>query len=459
MSFEKPHHDVERGTLQVPSFMTPSEKFLLFRDAAFVCIILLHLGTTLLAIPTLSTHSAAPDSRAYLAVIIFLGVFVPIMATLGYRDQLPTSKVTSAIWFELGWCTVVLVIDSVVAIAQSSIGDASKTAVALTWLQTVAVIVYTLGLSAAVLLQHKMFDVPVWKLSVQSVQWLRSPEPIHHSQPPSPSFFASAGSPKIRPPWDTVNSPDMEEVKLDEPIYVQKAVLPEPTYIGAHPFWQAHVKRQVAVDDDMAYVIRRYGLNIEAEKRLSNKPNGSKHAKKPSIRDLGISRPVPVESTIRRANTLAGSTAEAHRNFGHQRGGSLQHSRAVPTLRLDIPKSDLDVPVDVIAIPEPAATKTIHFDNHSRSLGLAGRTLIGAGRPKASASRQHNISSKPLPSPPAFDDSDESMRSLTSAQGSHSFVMAMAHRVQISASKVRPLMISTPKAAETPIDHESNLSW
>jgi hypothetical protein len=35
MSFEKPHHDVERGTLQVPSFMTPSEKFLLFRDASF----------------------------------------------------------------------------------------------------------------------------------------------------------------------------------------------------------------------------------------------------------------------------------------------------------------------------------------------------------------------------------------------------------------------------------------
>jgi hypothetical protein len=35
MSFEKPHYDVERGTHQVPSFMTPSEKFLLFRDAAF----------------------------------------------------------------------------------------------------------------------------------------------------------------------------------------------------------------------------------------------------------------------------------------------------------------------------------------------------------------------------------------------------------------------------------------
>jgi hypothetical protein len=51
------------------------------------------------------------------------------------------------------------------------------------------------------------------------------------------------------------------------------------------------------------------------------------------------------------------------------------------------------------------------------------------------------------------------MKSLTSAQGSHSFVMAMAHRVQISASKVRPLMISTPKAAETPIDHDREAFW
>jgi hypothetical protein len=317
--------------------------------------------------------------------------------------------------------------------------------------------VYTLGLSVIVMLQHRMFDVPVWKLSAQSVQWLRSPEPVHHSQPPSSAFFASAGSSKIRPPWDTINSPDMEEVKLDEPTYVKKAVLPEANYIGAHPFWQARVQRQVAVDDDMSYVIQRYGLNLEAEKRLSNKPNGRKHAKKPSVRDLEISRPVPVASTVRRANTLTGNTAEAHRNFGHQRGGSLQTSRAVPKLRLDLPKSDLDVPVDAVAIPEPAATKTIHFDINSRSLGLAGRTLIGASRPKASASRQHAISSKPLPSPPAIDDSDESMRSLTSAQGSHSFVMAMAHRVQISASKVRPLMIATPKAAETPIDHETDI--
>jgi len=458
MSFEKPQYDVERGTLQAPSFMTPSEKFLLFRDAAFVCIILLHLGTALLAIPTLSTHTAAPDSRSYLAVIIFLGVFVPIIATLGYRDRLRISKVISAIWFEFGWCTVVVVIDFVVAIAQSAIGDASKTAVALTWLQTIAVMVYTLGLSVFVMLQHRKFDAPVWKFSAQSVQWLHSPEPVHHSQPPSPTLFASAGSPKIRPPWDTVYSPDMEEVKLDEPTCVKKAVLPEANYIGAHPFWQARVQRQTALDDDMAYVIQRYGLNLEAEKRLSNKPNGGKHAKKPSIRDLEISRPVPVTSTVRRANTLASNTAEAHRNFGHQRGGSLQLSRAVPKLRLDIPKSDLDVPVDVVAIPKPAATKTIHFDIDSRSLGLAGRTLIGASRPKASASRQHAISSKPLPSPPAFDDSDESMRSLTSAQGSHSFVMAMAHRVQLSASKVRPLMISTPKAAETPIDHETDIS-
>jgi hypothetical protein len=454
MSFEKPHYDAERGAHQTPTFMTPSEKFLLFRDVSFVCIILLHLGTALLAIPTITTLNAAPDSRNYLAVLIFLGVFVPIVACLGYRDTIRTSKLTSAIAWEFGWCTFVMVIDFVVAVAQSSLKDASKVAVALTWLQTVAIFVYTLGLSAAVLMQHKTFpDVAVWGLSVQSVQWLRSSEPVHHSQPPSP--FASAGERKIRAPWE-IDSPEMQEIKLDEP---KKALSPEPTYVGAHPFWQARVQRQVAVEDDMAYIIARYGLNIEAEKRLSNKPNGTKHAKKPSIRDLEIGKPIPVASTVRRANTLTSGSTDAPRQFGHQRGGSLQISRTMPPLRLDIPKASLDVPVDVISIPEPAADKAIHFNHTSRSLGLAGRTLIGTSRPKASASRKHAISSKPLPSPPAFDDSDESMKSLTSAQGSQSFVMAMAHRVQISASKVRPLMISTPKAAETPIDHDREAFW
>lgn len=462
MSFEKPHYDAERGAPQPTpsSSMTPSEKFLLFRDVSFVFIILLHLGTTILAIPTLTTHTAVPSSRPCLVALIVIGVLIPIFAIIGYRDRIRTSKVTSAIWFEHGWCTVFMVVDFVIAVAQSSIKGASKTAIALTWLQTVALMVYTIGLSALILLQHKKFpDVAVWKSSVQSVQWLRSSETIDTSVPPSPSAFPDSN--RAKAPWE-IYTDDMQEIKLGGPNPAKNAFSPEPNYVGAHPFWQEHVQRRAVLEDDMAYIIQRYGLNVEAEKRLSNKPNGTKHAKRPSIRDLEISKPIPVASTIRRANTLAGNLSGAPRRFGHQRGESLQTTHVMPPLRLDIPKSNLDVPVDAISIPETAATtKTSKINTGTRSLGLAGRTLIGASRPKASAARQHGVSSKPLPSPPAIDDSDESMRSLTltSPQGSHSFVMAMAQRVQISASKVRPLMISTPKATETPFDEVTKPFW
>jgi hypothetical protein len=36
--------------------------------------------------------------------------------------------------------------------------------------------------------------------------------------------------------------------------------------------------------------------------------------------------------------------------------------------------------------------------------------------------------------------------------------MAMAHRVKISASTVRPQMVSTPKAGETPIEFDEKFS-
>jgi len=252
-------------------------------------------------------------------------------------------------------------------------------------------------------------------------------------------------------------SPEKNEPKThfgpDSTFLPQSTLSPNAGYVNAHPFWQERVQRQVAADDDMTYIIQRYGLNIEADRLTAKNSKSSsqgKHGRKLSIRDRGISRSVPVASTVRRANTLAPNALTNHTRHGHQRGGSLQ-ARATPSLTLDIPHPTLDVPVDVVP-PEPAATRAIHINQTTRSLGLAGRTLIGTSRPP----KKLAISSKPLPSPPAIDDSDESLKSQLSAggaSGSHSFVMGLAQKVQISASKVRPLMISTPKTTEHPIDH------
>lgn len=212
-------------------------------------------------------------------------------------------------------------------------------------------------------------------------------------------------------------------------------------YANAHPFWQERVQRQAVVEDDMAYIIQRYGLNLEADKLARQPTTGGKHKRKGSIRDLEISRPVPVPSTVRRANTIASGFHGPLTRQGHQ--------RAAPSLTIDLPRSNLDVPVDV-APPAPAMTR-IHVNAHTRSLGLAGRTLIGTSRPKASLTRAHTVGSKPLPSPPAMDDSDESMRSAAlsgTGSGSQSFVMGLAQRVQIGGMNVRPLMVATPKATQ-----------
>jgi hypothetical protein len=464
MTFNVHQKDTERGIPQDLTGPTPSERFLLFRDLTFVCIILFHLASAILAIPTLVV-APTPDTHAPLIVILFTGVLAPLLALVGSRDHIRTSKFTSAMWFEFGWTLVIMVIDLTIAVAYSTIQDASKVMVGFTFVETITMMIYILALGGLILLQHHRFpELSVWKHSVQSVQWLRSSVFIDPSNPPAPprlcvTMGEGKGEPII-PPWDH-HYDDMHEIKLDSnsPIY------PENSYVSAHPFWQAQVQRQVVAEEDMAYVVQRYGLNVEANKMKPHfsKPAGSGHVKRPSIRGLEISRPVPVASTVRRANTLTTLSSEFPLRYKHQHTGSMDTwdrpiRRGPPTaLRVKIPStaSGIDVPEDVLSLSAPVpAARITHPKPVTRSLGLASRTLVGTSRPKASATRAYVNTSKPLPSPPPYDGSDLSLPSSGPSQGSHKVVMAMAHRVMISASKVRPLMVSTPTAAETPIDFD-----
>ena len=302
---------------------------------------------------------------------------------------------------------------------------------------------------------------------MQSVRWLRSSTPIDPNLPPTPSrlriLITGGKTQAIIPPWEH-HADDMHEIKLDEPKYAIGSSPPERSYVNAHPFWQERVQRQAAAEDDMAYMAQRYGLDFGTNKPKSqgNKSQRKSHTKRPSIRGLEISRPVPIPSTIRRANTVATATAEFPRRNKHQNTASLDTSdrplrRPQPAfLRVQIPStaSALDVPEDVsVAAP---TTSVVYPIPATRSLGLASRTLVGTSRPKASATRAYVNTSKPLPSPPPYDGSDLSLPSSGPSHGSHKFVMAKAHRVKISASK--PLMVPTPIAAETPIDFEEEKS-
>jgi len=460
MTFNVHQKDAERGIPKDLTGPTPSERFLLFRDLTFVCIILFHLASAIVAIPTFVLPT--PGTRGHLIVIFVTGVLAPLLALVGYRDHIRTSKFTSAIWFEFAWTVIIMVIDFTVAVAYTAVQeDTSKVMIGFAFVQTVTMMLYTLALGGLILLQHHRFpELSVWKYSVQSIQWLRSAVIIDPSNPPAPPRICiTTGDGKtqpIIPPWDH-HYDDMHEIKLSGP---NSAVSPEDSYVNAHPFWQARVQRQAVAEEDMAYIARRYGLNVPANKMkpLFSKPAGSGHAKRPSIRDLEISKPIPVASTVRRANTLTALATEYPRLHKHQHTGSMDNwdrpiRRAPPPfLRVQIPStaSAIDVPEDVLEIPDPV----VYPIPPTRPLGLASRTLVGTRRPKASATRAYVNTSKPLPSPPPYDGSDLSLPSSGPSQGSHKFVMAMAHRVNISASKVRPLMVSTPTAAEPPIDSD-----
>jgi hypothetical protein len=300
-------------------------------------------------------------------------------------------------------------------------------------------------------LQHRRFlNVTVWKLSVHKVQWLRSSDPVSPGNPREPPQTSPNGKAPILPPWD-VNYEDMHEIKLDGADFA--GPISPDKYVNAHPFWQAPVQHQVMVEQDVAYVAQRYGLAVETNKMRPHftKPQGSGHVKKLSIRELGISKPMPAASTVRRAHTLTAPSMEQSRRYRHQQSGSIDSFTRpfargpAASLRLQVPSPTLDVPEDVVRKPAPAA---------KASLGLASRTLVGSSRPKASGTRAYVDTSKPLPSPPPYEGSEISLPSSGPSQGSHNFVMAMAHRVKISASQARPQMVTTPKATETPIDYD-----
>ncbi|KAG8826898.1 hypothetical protein FRC19_006771 [Serendipita sp. 401] len=451
MTFYEHKHDAERGisNQQYPNTKV-SQRFLLFRDVAFVSIIVLHVATAILSLSLLVTKSTTPNTHGYLGVMIFTGILTPLLAIIGYRDHLSISKWTSALWFELGWTVVIMVIEFVVTVAHSSVKTARKSLVAVSYFQTIVLIIYGLVLCGMVLLQHRKFPVvPIWEVSVHSVQWLESSAPAERSNPSAAPFSPGKG---IIAPWQQPFTPGANE----------KTFVASPSgYVNAHPFWQDRIQRQAVIEEDMAYIVQRYGLETEAAKLkpIPSKSQKSKHSKKPSIRDLEISRPVPMASTVKRANTLSSRNVEPTSRYAHRRGASVgsydQLQRGAAPPRIHFVQPGLDVPVDVdVSYPEPAVTAQRALGN--RSMGLASRTLVGTSRPKASATRYVDFS-KPLPSPPPISTQESLLSADPSAQSSHNFVMEMAHRVKISASNVTPVMVNTPKAIERSIDSPVDL--
>lgn len=490
MTFNEKLHDAERGILIPLSTSSPAEKFLLFRDISFVCILVLHLGSAISAIPALVTHTAAPNTHGYLAVVIMTGIIAPILCVLGYRSHLRISKITSAMWFEVSWITVLMVVDFIIAVSYSTVSNATKTMIGLTFTQMIFTMIYALGLGAMVLLQHRKFpQVNIWRSPVHTVQWLRSPESVDPFGPPaSGPFFISAGKhPKqFLAPWNRDSR--LETKHADEKSkYSISPMLPSVYDGDAHPFWQERVQHQATVEDNMAYVVERYGLSVDAPRPRPQLKAG-KHGRRPSIRDLEISRPVPVVTTVRRANTLASAQLDrdAPRRYQHQRSSSMitqstsmlergRPGRAAPPpalrLRSPSPISSINYPLIVdsrCTTPKPGelgAPKTINPmsvsptgtsavklsspEGATRAQGLAGRTLVGASRPKASGTRADVDISKPLPSPPPMS-TDESLMSsgLSTQSGPHQFVMSIAQRVKVGATKMRPMIISTPKQGD-----------
>jgi hypothetical protein len=363
--------------------------------------------------------------------------------------------------------------------------------------------IYAAGLGAMVLLQHRKFpEVNIWRSSVHTVHWLRSSDTIDPLSPPPPGpVFVSAGGghPKqFLAPWNRNSQFDIKHSD-EKSKYSISPMLPTVHDGDAHPFWQERVQRQATVEDNMAYVVERYGLAMDAPRPRPQLKAG-KHGRRPSIRDLDISRPIPVVTTVRRANTLASAQFDREvpaRRYGHQRSGSMNTTNALerghqrsgslntfergrplrtappPALRLRSPSPISPIssinPGSRSTTPKPTDARTsktinpmspspIHGtspvkmtspDTTARNQALAGRTLVGASRPKASGTRADLDISKPLPSPPPMS-TDESLLSsgLSTQSGTHQFVMSIAQRVKVSATKMKPMIISTPKQGE-----------
>ncbi|KAG8867775.1 hypothetical protein FRC20_004898, partial [Serendipita sp. 405] len=248
MTFYEHKHDAERGisNQQYPNTKV-SQRFLLFRDVAFVSIIVLHVATAILSLSLLVTKSTTPNTHGYLGVMIFTGILTPLLAIIGYRDHLSISKWTSALWFELGWTVVIMVIEFVVTVAHSSVKTARKSLVAVSYFQTIVLIIYGLVLCGMVLLQHRKFPVvPIWEVSVHSVQWLESSAPAERSNPSAAPFSPGKG---IIAPWQQPFTPGANE----------KTFVASPSgYVNAHPFWQDRIQRQAVIEEDMAYIVQRY---------------------------------------------------------------------------------------------------------------------------------------------------------------------------------------------------------
>jgi hypothetical protein len=106
MTFNVHQKDAERGIPKDFTGPTPSERFLLFRDLTFgtplhhhsasltltrppflffnrksVCIILFHLTSAIVAIPTFVLPT--PGTRGHLIMIFVTGVLAPLLALVG----------------------------------------------------------------------------------------------------------------------------------------------------------------------------------------------------------------------------------------------------------------------------------------------------------------------------------------------------------------------------------------
>lgn len=146
MTFNEKLNDAERGILRPPSTTTPTERFLLFRDIAFGKTRSFFLASRYSELINLSFHPSFALGKCYFCrpyprcrhccpQYAWVSRYRDHHRCFGphplytwvskrrrylcndsntfysYRSHLRISKITSAMWFEVGWVTVLTVVD------------------------------------------------------------------------------------------------------------------------------------------------------------------------------------------------------------------------------------------------------------------------------------------------------------------------------------------------------------